>query len=75
MSINPLTYIPWLKSELDARGVTFVRKRVRSIEEVADMAGPNGIVVNASSLGMKCLDRILMWLLRTSQVPGLSLGC
>lgn len=60
VSVNPLTYLPWLKSELDARGVTFVRKRVCSIEEVADMAGPNGIVVNASSMGMLRLDYIMM---------------
>ena len=60
VSVNPLTYLPWLKSELDARGVTFVRKRVCSIEEVADMAGSDGIVVNASSMGMSRLNYIMV---------------
>lgn len=55
ISVSPLLYLPWLKTQLDERGVIFVRKRVRSIEELADIAGLDGIIVNASSMGELCV--------------------
>ena len=51
VSLNPLIYLPWLKGELDSRGVTFIRKKVHSIEEAARIAGPKGAVINATALG------------------------
>lgn len=51
MTVTPLRYLPFLKSQLDSRGVKFIRKRLRSIEDVADIAGRAGIVVNALGLG------------------------
>lgn len=53
ISVNPLIYLPWLKSQLESRNVQFIRKKVRSIEEAADVAGPDGIIVNATSLGAR----------------------
>ncbi|KIM88843.1 hypothetical protein PILCRDRAFT_813830 [Piloderma croceum F 1598] len=55
ISVNPSVYLSWLKSQLESRGVQFVRKKLRSIEEAADAAGPDGIVVNATSLGARSL--------------------
>ncbi|KZP28841.1 nucleotide-binding domain-containing protein [Athelia psychrophila] len=55
LTVTPLRYLPFLKSQLDSRGVKFVRKRLRSIEDVADLAGRTGIVVNALGLGAKSL--------------------
>jgi len=40
---------------LDSHGVRFVHKGLRSIEEGADVAGPDGIVVNATALGARSL--------------------
>lgn len=51
VSLNPLIYLPWLKEELESRGVTFIRKKVHSIEEAAQIAGPTGVVINATALG------------------------
>lgn len=55
MSLNPEVYLPWLKGELEARRVTFVKKRVHSIGEAAEIAGPTGLVVNATALGARSL--------------------
>lgn len=51
VSLNPQLYLPWLRGELDARGVTFIRKKVYSIGEAAEIAGPKGVVINATALG------------------------
>lgn len=51
ISVNPEVYLPWLKAELRARGVSFIRKRVQSLNEAAAFAGANGILVNATALG------------------------
>lgn len=40
-----------MKKELDSRGVTFLRKKVYSIGEAAEIAGPKGAVINATALG------------------------
>ncbi|KAI0081069.1 FAD dependent oxidoreductase [Panus rudis PR-1116 ss-1] len=55
ITVNPVKYLPWLKSELLKEGVLFVRKQVQSIGEAAEIAGPNGIVVNATGLGARSL--------------------
>ncbi|PSR71073.1 hypothetical protein PHLCEN_2v13042 [Hermanssonia centrifuga] len=55
VSLNPGLYLPWLKSELDTRGVTFIKKKVYSIGEVAEIAGPKGVVINATGLGARSL--------------------
>ena len=50
-SVNPEVYLPWLKSELESRGVTFVRRRVNSLDEACALAGERGAVINATGLG------------------------
>ena len=55
VSLNPEIYLPWLKGELEARGVQFIRKRVYSIGEAAAIAGPKGVLVNATGLGARSL--------------------
>ncbi|KAL7285506.1 hypothetical protein ACG7TL_000607 [Trametes sanguinea] len=55
VSVWPDAYLPWLKSELVARGVEFVRKRVVTLGEAAALAGPNGVLVNATGLGARSL--------------------
>lgn len=51
VSLNPEVYLPWLKGELLARGVQFIRRKVHSLGEAAALAGPGGVVVNATGLG------------------------
>ncbi|KAJ8593248.1 FAD dependent oxidoreductase [Rhizopogon salebrosus TDB-379] len=55
VSINPLEYLPWLRSELESRGVIFHRQYVGSLDEVKPFVGNNGILVNATSLGSRSL--------------------
>ncbi|KAG9314126.1 hypothetical protein JVU11DRAFT_4911 [Chiua virens] len=55
VSVNPQEYIPWLKTQLSSRGVSFQRQEVRSLEELRPLVGPKGILVNASSLGSKSI--------------------
>ncbi|KAI0660694.1 nucleotide-binding domain-containing protein [Cubamyces menziesii] len=55
VSVCPDAYLPWLKGELVARGVEFVRKRVVTLGEAAALAGPNGVLVNATGLGARSL--------------------
>jgi len=55
VSINPLEYLPWLRSELESRGVVFHRQYVSSLDEVKPFVGNNGILVNATSLGSRSL--------------------
>jgi len=54
-SVNPEVYLPWLKSELEGRGVRFVRRRVNSLDEACELAGENGAVINATALGARSL--------------------
>ncbi|VDC03381.1 unnamed protein product [Peniophora sp. CBMAI 1063] len=54
-SINPRLYLPALKAELEKRGVIFTRQRVISLDEVCEMAGEGGVVVNATALGARSL--------------------
>ena len=51
VSVCPTYYLPWLKTELAARGVTFIRKKVTSLGEATALAGPGGVLVNATGLG------------------------
>ncbi|OAX44934.1 nucleotide-binding domain-containing protein [Rhizopogon vinicolor AM-OR11-026] len=55
VSVNPLEYLPWLRSELESRGVVFRRQYVGSLDEVEPFVGKNGILVNATSLGSRSL--------------------
>jgi D-amino-acid oxidase len=50
-TVNPDVYIPWLKTELESRGVSFSRRRINSLDEVCTLAGENGAVINATGLG------------------------
>jgi len=54
-SLNPEVYLPWLKSELESRGVKFVRHLVKSLDEACELAGENGAVINATALGARSL--------------------
>ena len=49
--VNPVKYLPWLKNELLDRGVVFVKRQIHTIGEATDVAGPDGIVFNATGLG------------------------
>lgn len=50
MTVNPAVFLPWLKAELDSRGVQFIRKEVNSIAEAKRIAGCD-VIVHASGLG------------------------
>ena len=64
LSVNPEFYLPWLKSELDARGVTFFRRHIGSLEEAATYGD---VVINATALGMlSCLNLRVASLTRSS---------
>jgi len=54
-SVNPSVYLPYLKQELVSRGVAFVKQHVRTIDELLPLTGPEGVLINASSLGSKSL--------------------
>ena len=51
VSVYPAQYLPWLKAELVAHDVAFVRKTVTSLGEAAALTGPGGVLVNATGLG------------------------
>ncbi|KAF8445665.1 FAD dependent oxidoreductase [Boletus edulis BED1] len=55
ISVNPQEYIPWLKSELLSRGVSFEQWHVNSLEDLRPLVGPEGVLVNASSLGSRSI--------------------
>ena len=50
-SVNPEVYLPWLKTELESRGVKFSKRRVNSLDEACGLVGERGVVVNATGLG------------------------
>lgn len=54
-SVNPEAYLPWMKSQLEGRGVSFVRRRINSLDEAGDLAGEGGAVINATALGARSL--------------------
>jgi D-amino-acid oxidase len=50
-SVNPESYLPWMKSQLEGRGVRFMRRRILSLDEAGELAGEGGVVINATALG------------------------
>lgn len=50
LAMNPLLLLPWLDKELRSRGVSFLRKELRSFEEARNLSGAT-LVVNASGVG------------------------
>ncbi|KAJ6172602.1 hypothetical protein N7470_001669 [Penicillium chermesinum] len=50
MSINPTAFLPWIKKELEAKGVVFIRKTLTSIDEAKGITRAQ-IIVHASGLG------------------------
>ncbi|KAH8665817.1 hypothetical protein BGZ60DRAFT_56475 [Tricladium varicosporioides] len=52
LGMNPEFLLPWLKKELDRRGVKFIRKEVKSVVEAREVTGGK-IVVNASGVGAR----------------------
>ncbi|PYI19564.1 nucleotide-binding domain-containing protein [Aspergillus japonicus CBS 114.51] len=50
MTINPAYLLPWIQKQLQARGVTFIRKTLSSIAEAKKITGAK-IIVHASGLG------------------------
>ena len=54
VTLRPALYLSWLKGELVARGVRFVKRRVSSIREAACFEDGVHVVVNATGLGKFC---------------------
>ncbi|KAK0117671.1 hypothetical protein ONS95_012000 [Cadophora gregata] len=54
LAINPLIFLPWLKNKLVARGVKFIRKEVKSIEDARSITKAK-VIVNASGVGARVL--------------------
>jgi hypothetical protein len=52
LAMSPLLLLPWLKKKLEERGVKFVRKEVKSLDEVQRITTAK-IIVNASGVGAK----------------------
>jgi D-amino-acid oxidase len=52
LSMNPLLLLPWLKEQLLAKGVTFIRQEIKSIDEAREITKAK-VTVNASGLGAK----------------------
>ncbi|EGO03942.1 hypothetical protein SERLA73DRAFT_69752 [Serpula lacrymans var. lacrymans S7.3] len=55
ISVSPVFYLPWLTANLVNHGVNFVRKTVRSLDELSYLAKENGILVNATALGSRSI--------------------
>ncbi|KAL4993959.1 hypothetical protein BDV10DRAFT_197900 [Aspergillus recurvatus] len=54
MTINPAFFLPWVKTQLEASGVKFIRKTLTSIDEARAITGSR-IIVHASGLGASTL--------------------
>jgi glycine/D-amino acid oxidase-like deaminating enzyme len=50
MTVNPTIFLPWAKKELEARGVRFIRKTLKSLQEAMQITGCK-VIVHASGLG------------------------
>lgn len=50
MTVNPAVFLPWIKKELESRGLRFVRKTVKSLREAERITGCK-VIVHASGLG------------------------
>jgi len=57
VSLRPAQYLPWIKEQLTSRGITFVKKYLRSIDEaLAFSDSPNDcVIINATALGARSL--------------------
>ncbi|KAG1842431.1 FAD dependent oxidoreductase [Suillus tomentosus] len=55
VTVNSFEYLPWLRSELESRGVVFRRQYIRSLDEVKPLVGKTGLLVNATALGSRSL--------------------
>ena len=54
LAVNPLVLVPWLKKQLDAKPVKFVRAKVSSIEEARKLTKAK-VIVNAFGVGAQKL--------------------
>ncbi|KAH9208396.1 FAD dependent oxidoreductase [Leptodontidium sp. 2 PMI_412] len=54
LAINPLVFLPWLKEKLIAKGVKFIRAKVKNIEEASSIT-KSKVIVNASGVGARIL--------------------
>lgn len=52
IAMNPLLLLPWLKRKLEERGVNFVRKEIKKLDEARKITQAN-ILINASGVGAK----------------------
>ncbi|WVQ83330.1 hypothetical protein IAT38_005469 [Cryptococcus sp. DSM 104549] len=52
--VNPAVYLPWLRSQCESAGVTFIRQDVTSLRHASQLA-PCDVIVNASGNGAKFL--------------------
>jgi glycine/D-amino acid oxidase-like deaminating enzyme len=53
LAMNPSILLPWLQKQLLARGVTFIRMEVNSLEDARKLVGKPKFVVNSSGLGAR----------------------
>jgi glycine/D-amino acid oxidase-like deaminating enzyme len=49
---NPTVFLPWLTSQLKARGVTFIQRTITSLTELLNLTNAS-LVVNATGLGAR----------------------
>lgn len=54
IGINPLLFLPWIKSKLLAKGVKFIRAEVTSVNEARSLTKAK-LIVNASGVGARQL--------------------
>jgi len=54
LAINPLIFLPWLKSKLEKKGVIFIHAETKSMDEAQSLTKAK-ILVNASGVGAKAL--------------------
>jgi glycine/D-amino acid oxidase-like deaminating enzyme len=50
MTVNPEMFLPWIKERLDEKGVRFIQREVKSIQEARSIL-KTSLVVNATGLG------------------------
>ena len=54
LAMNPLILLPWLKRKLVGKGIRFIRREVKSIDEAREVTKAR-VIVNASGVGAKLL--------------------
>ncbi|RDL41731.1 uncharacterized protein BP5553_01710 [Venustampulla echinocandica] len=54
LAMNPLLLLPWLQKRLAHKGVSFIRKEVRSVDEARNVTKAK-VIVNASGAGAKAI--------------------